>query len=57
MSEMFSWLCNGVTVENEFIDGVGDLITEEFDMYKYYQAERNGVLNKGWLRTMYYFLT
>ena len=30
-----------------FIEGVSDLITEEFDLYRYHQAERNGVPDKG----------
>ena len=54
---MFSWLWDGLQTDGDFVEGVGDLIAEEFDMYRYHQAEINGVSNKGWLRTMYHSLS
>lgn len=54
---MFSWLWDGIHLENQFVEGVGDLISEEFDMYRHHQAEQNVVPNKGWLRTMFHSLT
>ena len=44
---MFSWLFDSVETDNGFVEGIGDLITEEFDMYEHHQGERNGIPNKG----------
>ena len=57
VSGLFSWLWEGIATQDRHIEGVGGLITEEFDMYLHHQAERNGVSNKGWLRTMYHSIT
>ena len=54
---MFSWLWEGVTVQGVYEPGVGGLIDDEFDMYLHHQTEKNGMPNRGWLRTMFYSLT
>ena len=54
---MFSWLWDRLQTKDGFVEGVGELITEEFDMYRHHQAEINGVPNKDWLSTMYHSLT
>lgn len=54
---LFSWLWEGVSVKDEFEEGIGALIDDEFTLYRFHLTERNGQPNRGWLRTMYYSLT
>lgn len=37
-----------------FKSNVENLIQKEFDFYEYHQGERNGQVNKKWLKTMFY---
>lgn len=54
---LFAWLFDGVRIGNEFEEGIGPYIEEEFLMYEHHQREINGKPNRGWLRTMLYSLT
>ena len=57
VSGLFSWLFNGIKTEDEFEEGIGPYIEEEFLMYEHHQREINGRPNRGWLRTMLHSLT
>lgn len=57
VSNMFTWLWNGISIGDNREEGIGDLIADEFNMYLHHQGERNGIPNKGWLRTIFYSLT
>lgn len=54
---LFGWLWDGVSFEGTFEPGIGGLIYEEFEMYLYYQQNRNSAENQGWLQNIIYGLT
>ncbi|MCJ1470831.1 hypothetical protein MMC07_009478, partial [Pseudocyphellaria aurata] len=53
----FTWLFVGVRFRGEYEGGIGELINQEFDMFRHHLARINGQLNRGWLRTMLFGLT
>ena len=54
---LFSWIFDGVSRNDQYEPGIGDLVDEEFSMYLHHQREKNGRPKNEWLKTMTHSLT
>ena len=50
--DLFSFLWSGISTETESELGIGNLIDEEFRMYRHHQRLIDGKPNFGWQRNM-----
>lgn len=55
--DVFSWLENGIWIDDIYEPGVKQMVDEEFDLYLWHQRPVNGRSNNGWLRNMFFSIT
>ena len=55
--DLFGFMWSGIRIGTEIESGIGDLIDEEFRLYRYHQRLIGGKPNFGWQRNMVHYLT